>query len=193
MKTIKLFYAIVGIILTIFCLLLFGVLSHRNLYDIVPSDAIIVLGHALDDDNNPSPWLEARLDCAIDLYSLGYADVIIVSGGRGPTDNIPVAYAMKAYLIYNGVPQTSILTETMSGNTYQNFKYSGQLALEHDINSIIVVTNDFHMYRSLLIADWFFDEVTGYTATLDINFSWVLAVLREPFSIVMNYIFIRMV
>src|SRR5215211_5067657 len=48
-----------------------------------PAGAIVVLG-AAQYDGEPSPVLKARLDHALDLWRDGYADVLVVTGGRRP-------------------------------------------------------------------------------------------------------------
>jgi len=173
----------------LFFYLLFLVVSVSDTYNPIKSDAIIVLGHSIDNELNPSPWLSARLDMAINLYTQGYADIIIVSGGIGPTDPTPVALPMKTYLVDRGVPSSSILMEINSNNTYQNFKYSRVLADGYGVDSIIIVTNGFHMYRSMLLASHFFDDISVAANDADFGLAKFFAYLREPLSIVINYLY----
>lgn len=67
------------------------------------SDCAIVLGCGLY-GTAPSPFLMARLDEGARLYREGYANRIIVSGGKGPGEDITEADAMKDYLVERGVP-----------------------------------------------------------------------------------------
>lgn len=142
-----------------------------------------MLGHAIDSDYEPSDWLFLRLEQAIHLYNNDYASKIIVSGGTGPTDNLPVAEVMKRWLVDRGIPYQSILMESNANNTYENLKYSKALVYDQGIESIIVVTNDFHMYRSMYIANMFFDYVSGNPAFAELNFDKIVAYIREPLSI----------
>lgn len=80
------------------------------------SDCIIILGCGLY-GSTPSPFLMARLDEGIRLFREGYAHRIIVSGGRGPGENITEAEAMKDYLVAAGVPGADIITEGESTST----------------------------------------------------------------------------
>jgi len=146
------------------------------------SDAILVLGHSISDYNQPSLWLQARLETAIALYNQGMAQAIIVSGGRGPTDDVSVASVMGDWLTTNGIPTFSIIFEDSSGSTYENFLYSQLIAEQLGISSIIVVTNDFHMFRALRTASIFFDDVSAQTA--ETQGGRIFAIMREPFSLV---------
>ena len=160
------------------------VIYNKNHYKLAYADAIIVLGHSIDEKNSPSKWLELRLKAALDLYNKGFSKKIIVSGGKGPKDNIAVAISMKNWLIKHGIPENAILVEDMSKNTYQNFEYSHIIALKNNINSIIVVTNDFHITRSVYIATMFFNEVYAKPAITKLSIYKVFAYLKEPLSII---------
>ena len=150
------------------------------------ADAIIVLGHAVDKYNEPSPWLYERLISTIYLYERGFSNKIIVTGGRGPTDDIPVAYIMRNFLVLHGVASENILIEASSRDTFENFNYAKIIAKKNDINSIIFVTNNFHVFRSLNIARHFFEDVQAHGTYAKSGPSLTIAYLREPISIIYN-------
>ena len=58
---------------------------------------------------------------------------------------------MKGYLADAGIDPERILAEDASTNTTQNLIYSGEL-LNKSEDSVVVVTNNFHMFRALAIA-----------------------------------------
>ena len=174
---------IAGLITGLACYaLLAALVAIPRDYEARPSDAILVLGHSVDYYNQPSAWLEARLEVALALYNQGMAQAIIVSGGHGPSDVISVAEAMGDWLIANGVPNSSIILESSSGSTYENFLYTQIITAELDMTSIIVVTNDFHMFRALRTASLFFDEISAQSA--ETRGGRIFAVMREPFSLI---------
>jgi len=115
------------------------------------SDVLIVLGCQLWGEN-PSPSLVYRLDKALEVYKEGLTDYIIVSGAQGPDEPMSEASAMKKYLIDKGVDPQIIILEENSFNTYQNIKFSKDIMDEKGFESAIIVTNDFHISRSLMIA-----------------------------------------
>ena len=165
--------------------LLSNVVSHANVYSPVKSDAIIVLGHSIDEDSaRPDEWLVERLSAALELYEEGFADKIIVTGGKGPNDSIPVADAMLLWFLDRGVSEENILIENRSGNTAENFEFSREIAESNDISSVIIATNDFHICRSVIIAKDYFSEVYGCSADIDFDFNKFMAYLKEPLAII---------
>lgn len=95
--------------------------------------------------------LRRRLDCAL-AYAVRFPRVkVIVSGGQGPGEAVSEAQAMAEYLEENGIPEEQIFKEDKSTSTRENFRFSRKYAdAGHD--KVGIVTNDFHIYRSSLIA-----------------------------------------
>ena len=175
------------VLAAVFFYLLYNVVSHAHAYEVEISDAALILGHSLNKDNSPSPWLVERLQKGLELYDNEYCEKIIVSGGEGPSDNIAVSLAMMEWLKGQGVDEEDIIVEDMAGNTYENFKYTKELAQSAGINSIIVVTNDFHIYRAMEIGENFFEEISGAHADAPFGMRKVLAYMKEPFSLIKYY------
>ena len=72
-----------------------------------------------------TPMLAERLNRALSVYQHQTDKCkILVSGGQGPDEPISEALAMQRYLIQHGVPQSSIIMESQSTNTFENFYYS---------------------------------------------------------------------
>mgnify|MGYP006315732307 CR=1 FL=1 len=67
-------------------------------------DAVIVLGAAVH-GKTPSLTLKRRLETAVKYYNQNPEVIIVVSGGKGPQEDITEAEAMKQYLIKKGVAQ----------------------------------------------------------------------------------------
>lgn len=183
-KYIVSFSAFFAIICIIYFSLFITVIAKGDSYNPTKSDVIIVLGYSLEDGDTPSEYLIERMETALRLYNEGYAKNIIVSGGRGPTDNIPVAVSMKKWFLDSGVPRDFIYSDTISNNTYENFVFSNEICNLNNFNSAIIVTNDFHMYRSMTIADEFFDDFSGEEAVLPFGFEKNKMLLKEPLSFI---------
>ena len=115
------------------------------------ADAAIVLGAAVW-VGNPSPVLKARLDHALVLYQQKTVATIIVTGGTGNGDNMSEAEAGANYLQQHGVPATAILQENSGRSTYQSLKAAAALAQTNNIHSVLIVSDAFHMLRSLKMA-----------------------------------------
>jgi len=114
--------------------------------DVHAADAIVILG-AAQYNGHPSPVLKARLDHALDLYNRGFALKIITTGSYGPDPNFSEAHVGTEYLIQQGVGANSIITEQGSANTRDSIRASVALMRSNGWNSVLVVSDGFHMYR----------------------------------------------
>lgn len=114
-------------------------------------DAIVVLG-AAQYDGRPSPQLAARLDHAADLWALGLADVVVVTGGNQPGDRFTEAGASAMYLADSGVPGDSILQESEGHSTYASLDGVATILRERGQFRVLLVTDPFHSLRARLIA-----------------------------------------
>ena len=114
-------------------------------------DCLIVLGAQVK-GKKITDSLKRRLDRAV-MYLKKYPDTrVIVSGGQGPGEEISEADAMAEYLITSGISRKRIIREGQSTSTRENLRYSKKYT-DPQKEKIGIVTNGFHMYRALLIAD----------------------------------------
>ena len=117
-----------------------------------PVDAIVVMG-AAQYDGRPSPQLAARLDHAVDLWRLGLAPLMVVTGGNQPGDRFTEAEASAKYLIDRGVPADAILKETVGHSSYASLDGVASLLQQRGLFRVLVVSDPFHSLRSRLIAE----------------------------------------
>lgn len=124
------------------------------------TDAIVVLGASVLPDATPSDILADRLEVAADLYKAGVAPVIIVSG-----DNRDSHYnesdAMKDYCVELGVPAYAVYVDHAGYDTYSSM-YRARYAYGAD--SVVVVTQAYHLYRALATAQGLGMEAQGVAA-----------------------------
>lgn len=150
------------------------------------ADYMIVLG-AQWKQSGPSYVLQKRLDKAITYLEQNPETIVIVSGGRGSNEPIAEAEGMKRYLMQKGIAKERILAENQSANTHQNLVFSSRL-LDKESNSVVLVTNNFHMFRALSIAKkQGYSRIEGlsagsYPAMLPNN------LLREFFGVVKDFL-----
>lgn len=116
-----------------------------------PADAIAVLG-AAQYDGRPSPVLQARLDHALDLYRRGTAARLIMTGGVGPGDTVSEADVARRYAERKGVPPSAILVERAGLSSHQSMAAVAALMRRHDLESVVLVSDPFHMLRLRLLA-----------------------------------------
>lgn len=154
-------------------------LAHERM-----TDAVLVLGYAIENGTQPDPWSEARLREGMQLYHSGAVGKIIVSGGQGPKDNVPVGMVMRQWLVENGVPEADVFAETEAHSTVENFRFSMEIAEANAIKHMIVTTNDFHLFRSFLIGrEVMPDALLFVSADIPMDMKKMVAYLKEPIAI----------
>ena len=116
-----------------------------------PAGAAVVLG-AAQWNGEPSPVLRARLDHALDLYRRGYVSHIILTGGAGRADSISEAAAGMQYLVERGLPAEALLLDEQGTTTWESMRNAAALARANGIGAVLLVSDPFHMLRSLKMA-----------------------------------------
>lgn len=149
-------------------------------------DAIVVPGASVNKDRTPSAMLKNRLDTAIRLWKMGVAEKILVTGDHRPGEYDEVD-VMWEYLVVANVPEEVILRDYAGFSTYESMYHA---AVEYQLHRIITVTQQYHLYRAMYIADSWDVEVTGVAAENVGNvFGRFYRTLREIFACVkdINY------
>lgn len=120
------------------------------------ADCILILGAGVW-DGVPSPMLKDRLDTGLALYEAGAAEKILVSGdhGREEYDEVNV---MKEYLTDAGVPSEDIFMDHAGFSTYESMYRTKEI---FQVESLVVVTQEYHLYRSLYVAEQLGMEAYG--------------------------------
>ena len=130
--------------------------DYTNLKDY---DCIIVLGAGIRSEE-PSPMLKDRLDKAIELYNAGAAPKIIMTGDHGQ-ERYDEVNVMKKYAIEHGVPSEDIFMDHAGFSTYDSMYREKEV---FKVKKAIIVTQQYHMYRSLYIAKRLGIEAVGVPA-----------------------------
>lgn len=138
-------------------------------------DYIIVLGAQVH-RGSPSLVLRYRLDKAAEYLRANPNTMCIVSGGQGPNEPYAEARGMADYLEHDaGIDASRIIEEPDSTTTVENL-HNSRMIIDRASNtgsarsdafepSIGIVTNDFHVFRSLHIArDQGYTDVQGIAA-----------------------------
>lgn len=142
----------------ILCLgvLLFGIVEGMILaqFASIPergADYCIVLG-AQWKETGPSDVLRRRLDAAVKYLLDNPETQVIVTGGQGSNELIAEGVGMKRYLVDAGIEDARIIVEDKATNTYENLVFSAEYLNEAE-NSVVLVTNNFHVFRAVKIAE----------------------------------------
>lgn len=126
------------------------------------ADCILVLGALVYEDGTLSAVLEDRVKTAIALYKEGAAKKLLFSGDHGRTDYDEVN-AMKRYAMEAGVPEEDIFMDHAGFSTYESV-YRAQSIF--DAQKIIIVTQEYHLYRALYVASSLGLEAVGVDSAL---------------------------
>jgi uncharacterized SAM-binding protein YcdF (DUF218 family) len=115
---------------------------------------IIVLGTGLREDGTVSSLLSKRLDRALKYYiTNSEKSTFIVSGGQGPDEITSEAFAMRQYLLDQGIPKSRIITEAKSTSTFENLQFSKQIIKKHESpHTAMIVTSNYHVLRAVTLA-----------------------------------------
>lgn len=113
------------------------------------ADAMLILGNKVERSGRPSTRLQARLDKGLALYQAGYAPLVVVSGGTG-VEGFDEAAVMKSYLVARGLPDEIVIQDSQGYDTYQSARTVARLARQHNWQSVLVVSQYFHLPRAAL-------------------------------------------
>ena len=101
--------------------------------------------------------LERRLKKGLEYLQENPETLCIVSGGKGKGEDVPEAEVMAEYLKANGIDEKRIYVEDKSETTWENLEFSQRFIDDVEQDMVGIVTNNFHIYRSMKIA-----EMLGY-------------------------------
>lgn len=130
--------------------------EYTKLSDI---DCIIVLGAGIWGDK-PSPMLEDRLLEGIKLYKNNVSSKIIMSGDHGKEEYDEVNI-MKNYAIENGIPSENVFMDHAGFSTYESIYRAKEI---FEAKKVVIVTQKYHLYRALYIANQLGLEAYGVGA-----------------------------
>lgn len=111
-------------------------------------DCILILGAGVWGER-PTHMLEDRLDYGIALYKAGASNRLLMSGDHG-RKNYDEVNVMKKYAIGEGVPSPDVFMDHAGFSTYESLYRARDI---FEAKRIIIVTQEYHLYRALYIAD----------------------------------------
>ena len=118
-------------------------------------DAVVVLGAALMEDGTVTPLLANRVRKGIASWKAHPESRLIMSGGQGADEAQPESCAMRDFALSQGMPEEAILVEDRSTNTEENLRFSEAIRAKEGLTAegrVLIVTDDYHVFRALLIS-----------------------------------------
>ncbi len=156
-----------------------------------PYEGAVILGAGVR-NNYPTPMLKERLDRGVELYKEGVVPILIMSGARKLPNDDEVT-VMKAYAMQEGVPESAIVLDPKGDTTYASIM---RMKHVYGYQRVLIVTQTYHMYRSLYLAQAAGLDAKGVSCTETIYVgqwkrdlreapaktkNWLLATFLPPF------------
>jgi Uncharacterized membrane protein len=128
----------------------------------VNADCIIILGAGVKKDGKPMDMLKDRLVRGVALYHAGASDTLLMSGDHG-RKNYDEVNAMKQYAIDNQVLSEHVFMDHAGFSTYETMYRAKEI---FGVKKVLIVTQNYHLYRALYIAKAMGLEAYGVSSDL---------------------------
>ena len=139
------------------------------------ADCVLVLGAGLRPNGEPSDMLADRLKTAVALYEAGAAPCILMSGDHSREDYDEVG-AMMEYAENAGVPAEAIAPDYAGFSTYESIYRARDI---YSAKKIVIVTQEYHLYRALYIAGALGVDAVGVSADIRTYRGQIMREVRE--------------
>lgn len=151
------------------------ILSPEDAAALTDVDCILVLGCYVHDSGRPSDMLADRLRRGIELYQSGAAPKLLMSGDHGREDYNEVK-AMKLEAMEAGIPSEDIFMDHAGFSTYESIFRARDV---FGADKIIIVTQEYHLYRALYVANALGVEAYGVASDYHAYVGQAYRELRE--------------
>jgi SanA protein len=138
-----------------------------HIYDVSTAPAgqvAIVFGARVFPDGRLSAMLRDRVETAVRLYEAGKVDKIIFSGDNR-FDDYNEPGAMMAYAAARGMPPEAMQPDYAGRRTYDTCYRARDV---FQVETAVLVTQEFHLPRALFVCDSLGLEVTGVSADISV-------------------------
>ena len=124
------------------------IIKEEDITSINDIDAILVLGCKVNPDGTPSMMLDRRVNKGIELYKKTGIKLIL-SGDHGKEEYDEVN-TMKKMVLDEDIPREDIFIDHAGFSTYDSIYRAKNV---YGVKKVIIVTQRYHLYRSLYIAN----------------------------------------
>ena len=138
-------------------------------------DCILVLGCQVKEGGEPSHMLRDRLQRGVEVYELDVSDKLLMSGDHGRTDYNEVK-TMKQYAVDEGVDSENVFMDHAGFSTYESIYRAKEV---FGVKKMIIVTQEYHLYRALYIAEKLGIEAYGIASDYHTYVGQSIRDLRE--------------
>ena len=148
------------------------------------SDCILILGAGVWGER-PSHMLEDRLLRGINVFEQGSSDRLLMSGDHGRRDYDEVN-VMKQFAVNAGVPSKQIFMDHAGFSTYDSLYRARDI---FQARKIIIVTQEYHLYRALYVAKRLGMDAKGVASDLRVYPGQEYRETREVLARVKDFFF----
>ena len=125
------------------------IITQEEAAELTDVDCVLVLGCGIREDGTPSHMLEDRLKQGVALYDLQASPKLLMSGDHGRVEYNEVG-TMKEYAMEAGVPSEDVFMDHAGFSTYESLYRAKEI---FGVKKLIIVTQEYHLYRALYIAE----------------------------------------
>lgn len=123
-------------------------------------DCILILGCGVYRDGSLTPMLSDRVETGVELFSMGLAETILMSGDH-ETEDYNEVDPMRRAAIRLGVDAESIETDPYGLSTYESVVRVKEV---YGKSRVLIVTQSYHLPRALYIAEKLGIDAYGVSA-----------------------------
>lgn len=151
------------------------IVDLKDIHEDESVECVVVLGAGLKDDGTPSHMLEDRIKVGVEVFNRTGAKYILMSGDHSD-QYYDEPGAMKKYAEGLGVDPSRILIDNNGLSTYDSIT---RVKSEFGFDNIVIVTQEYHVYRAVYIAEHSDIDAIGVSANLRSYRKQVYFSLRE--------------
>lgn len=124
------------------------ILTTQEAAQLSDVDCILVLGCLVREDGTPSHMLEDRLLRGVELFEAGAAPKLLMSGDHG-REGYDEVDSMKHFAVDRGIASQDVFMDHAGFSTYESIYRAKEI---FGAKKIIIVTQQYHLYRAIYIA-----------------------------------------
>ena len=132
-------------------------------FDEYKADYIMVLGCSVRPGGEPSDMLYDRMMAGIEVYNMGAGSNLLITGDSEDPSDYDETSVMKMMAEMAEIPEENIIVDPVGLSTFDSIKRAKD---QLEGKSIIIVTQEYHLYRAVYIARSLGFEAYGCRADL---------------------------
>ncbi len=125
------------------------ILTAEEAAELSDVDCILILGCGVRADGSPSDMLYDRLSRGVELFELGAAPKLLMTGDHGQ-EGYDEVNTMKAFAVEAGIDSNDIFMDHAGFSTYESMYRAKEI---FQAKKVIIVTQRYHLYRAIYIAE----------------------------------------